>query len=162
MLPPLLVTTAAGFINGAPTASAADTRPEKRRGATCDARRRNGTSEPPPASTTFPRIPACQPDDMNVVPTIDWTPSPGKRRGATCDARDTARYIHPHHAECGRRFLPRRQRVFINETPAGIDGRRLTGFTGRLTGISGWLTETTGRLAGKMGARSIAAGGASV
>jgi len=44
---------------------------------------------------------------------------------------------------------------FINGTPAGIDGRWLTG-------ISGWLTETAGRLAGKMGARSVAAGGASV
>ena len=134
----------------------------KRRGATCDARRRNGTSAPPSAPTTFPHNSACQPGDMNVAPTIDWTLSPGKRRGATCDARNTARYTHPHHAECGGRFLPRRQRVSINETPAGIDGRRLTGFTGWLTGISGWLTETAGRLAGKMGARSVAAGGASV
>ena len=150
-----------GDMNVAPTIDWTPS-PGKRRGATCDARRRNGTSEPPSAPTVFPHNSACQPGDMNVAPTIEWTPSPGKRRGATCDARKTACYTHPHHAECCGRFLPRRQWVSINETPAGIDGRWLTGFTGWLTGISGWLTETAGRLAGKMGARSVAAGGASV
>ena len=38
-------------------------------------------------TAAVPHIPACHPGDMNVAPTIDWTPSPGKRRGATCDAR---------------------------------------------------------------------------
>ena len=104
-----------GDMNVAPTIGRTPL-PEKRRGATCDARRRNGTSDPPSAPTAFPHNSACQPGDMNVAPTIDWTPSPGKCRGATCDARKTACYTHSHHAECGGRFLPRRQRVFINET----------------------------------------------
>ena len=120
-----------GDMNVAPTIGRTPS-PGKRRGATCDARQRNGTSKPslasitfpriparrrngmskpPPAPTAFPHNPACQPGDMNVAPTIGRTPSPGKRRGATCDARNTARYTHPHHAVCGRRFSPRRQRA---------------------------------------------------
>ena len=62
--------------------------PGKRRGATCDARRRFDTPADRLAEQTAAvlHIPACHPGDMNVAPTID-KPPPGKRRGATCDAR---------------------------------------------------------------------------
>ena len=62
-----------------------------RRGATCDARCRNGTTKRP--QTEFrpprrtPRHPARHPGDMNVAPTVAKRIRRGKRRGATCDAR---------------------------------------------------------------------------
>ena len=94
-------------MNVAPTIGGTPS-PGKRRGATCDARRRNGTPKPPSAPTAFPRIPACQPGDMNVAPTIGGTPSPGKRRDATCDARrrngtskpPSAPTVFPHNSVC--------------------------------------------------------------